>query len=348
MSKALLLGVCVGLHVLTIALLAIRRSQLPTAQWPSSQEKQRTPLSARWINCVGCLTAFLTLTIPYAVKTSDSLTNCGIRVTCFFYACKLLDLACGRAEFPPVQHASAQGQASGSRPVDLRTLKDRITYVWLLLTQMRYRSFDIHVTQRDRPGSSEKGFAFDPWEWFPIVLVPMTTYFFPIPETQCATVLLLIQLSLECLHLMLHPFCPTRLFYKPFAATSISSFWTTHWHAAASPFLRTLAYNPGKRIAGRWLGVLFTFGLSGIWHGWAAAVLVDSDHALELASKVFMFFVLVGVGCLGEQWIWAANQGQIVQRVIVWIYVLSLAGWCFRTLRCYTSISSLRIDGCIR
>lgn len=55
------------------------------------------------------------------------------------------------------------------------------------------------------------------------------------------------------------------LFYKPFAADSFSSFWATHWHAAAAPFLHTLGYQPGKRYVGKWFGVLATFNLTGIW-----------------------------------------------------------------------------------
>lgn len=324
---------CVSLHVVVVYCLATRRSALQ-----SPRPFPRWRLVA--IQCLGASAALFTLAIPYINELNNPLQQCGLRVVCFFYACKLCDLAICKARDPPVL-LQEDGQTDTLAP--MLTSWDRATYVWLLLTQMRYRSFDIAVVQKGRLSATDGKRSDLVHTLVPLLAIPALAYSFQTPATRCILLLLLIQHALEAVHLVLHPFCPNWLFYRPFSATSISSFWTTHWHAAAAPFLQSLAYQPGKRIGGRWLGVLFAFSLSGVWHGWAASVLVDPRYGFWLGFQVLLLFVGWGVGCLIESVI--TGKGGVLWWVVVWVYSASVAGWCFRTLECHSRIPWLRVHG---
>ncbi|KAK3704708.1 hypothetical protein LTR37_013682 [Vermiconidia calcicola] len=126
----------------------------------------------------------------------------------------------------------------------------------------------------------------------------------------------------------------------------MAAFWTVHWHAGAAPFLHSLAYSSGRRFVGKWFGVLAAFSLSGVWHGWASAVLVEEPYGLLLGVQVWALFVTMGIVCLAERWIWGEKQGGWVQRIVVWAIAIAGAGQCFR-LEVTEPKSSLLGDGAI-
>jgi hypothetical protein len=99
MQAVILLLVCVLLHITTIALLALRCSQL--ALEAKEYKRGGAVVPAASIRGAGMLTSILTFVLPYCFNRKDELTQCQLRVVCFFYGCKILDLALYRAEKPP-------------------------------------------------------------------------------------------------------------------------------------------------------------------------------------------------------------------------------------------------------
>lgn len=323
-------ALCVLSHVLVLSLLYIRR-------WQLSHQTSGTPamiVPATTIKILGFAVAIGTLLLS-CHGPDDPLQECGTRVACFFYAFKLLDLALTRSETPPrLLNGSDEGGSAAWA---------HARHVWLLLTEMRYHAFDIHAAQKGRPtGPGSESLAH---RLLPPVVTSVLAYIFPMAGTRCLLLLCVIQNGLEAIHTLLHPGCPDRLFYKPFAAATLGDFWTTHWHASAV-FLQTLAYKPGRKLVGRWFGVLTAFALSGVWHGWAAMPLVEDDSAVKLGLQVCLFFFMLGAGTLLERLVWGERQGGWLQRIAVWAWALMWAGFCFRTLECHSRVPLLRDERC--
>lgn len=240
---------CPLLHVTTIALISLRRTH------------KRPQLL---VQCLGVATCIFTLQLPYQYTDFDRLLQCPLRVVCFFYAMKTLDLALCRSENPPVLITSTTEERSPDEGII--TLSDHIRYTWLLLAEMRYNSFSIAITQKYRPPLPKQSRDL-PSSLLASLLALSLTLAYPLAELACLTLLLLVRLGFETLHFLIHPSCERPLFYRPFSTLSMSAFWTTHWHACAGPFLNNLGYKPARKLVGRWFGVLAAFGLSGIWHG---------------------------------------------------------------------------------
>ena len=276
-----------------LALLTIRRSQQPPYRPLPNSSLPRVSLHViRW---TGIFAATLTIALPVVTTQTIPLVQCGIRIVCFFYACKLLDLCLAKAETPPVR---LKGETNDAANMD--TPQDFAAYTWLLFTEMRYHSFDIAAVQKRRQPAEARQQSVIAETMEAIPLVAAFAFMLPIPERACLLLLLFLQISFECLHSLLHPHCPRPLFDRPFYASSMGSFWTTHWHACAAPFLHSLAYRLAKRIAGKWFGVLTAFALSGVWHGWASGALVDDEKANLLSLQVWALFVMMGLICLAE------------------------------------------------
>lgn len=267
---------------------------------------------------LGLCAATQVLSLPKLVSP-EPLRQVLLRVTCFFYACKLLDLTL-RARNPPV--LLRQDNAYRSRTIE---------YVYRLLTEMRYRSFDIHVVVKGRNGPPSKRAHYGP----PLLVLPIA-YLVPRAETYTLVGLVVIQSGLETLHTILHPRCPDRLFWQPLAAPSASAFWATHWQQSAKPWLTSLGYLPVYRLAtrlagekvGKALGVLATFSLSGVWHGWCAAAL--STNPWRTAVGLWTCFVLSGALCVIESVMHRHRNGRLstFQLVIVWgLTLLSVGTW---------------------
>ena len=288
--------------------------------------------------------AILTFGLPYLTAQGDPLAQCGLRVVCFFYACKLLDLALTKADPPPVLLQTDAGivRYMATAVTNRKIWQDHAVYVWLLLTEMRYHCFDIAVVQKDRPAAQRNYIRSVAIPLIEALAAAVLAIIIQLPKLKCFSLLLFLQCVLEGMHIILHPRCRYALFYQPLSASSMRSFWTVHWHAAALPFLQSLAYRPGRRYVGRWLAVLNTFSLSGAWHGWASAVLVDDQHAFLLGLQVLLLFVLFGVVCLAEQLVWGDQQRGMVQRSVAWGVAFIAAGQCFRTLQRHSKIDWLR------
>lgn len=314
-----------------------------TTTHPATSELQATNVQKATI-LAGSLAGTLTICLPYLVDNNDPLIDCVLRVVCFFYGCKILDLAVSRARNPPMLLNAGQPEA-------IESASARFKYVWLLLTETRYSAFDIAVQQKERDDELSSV-----WTFAAPLVVPALVYAVPSPETKSLAALLIIQIGLECLHATLHPFCSRYLFWKPFAASSLTTFWRTHWHGSAETFLRSLGYVPGKELAlwmglsqnlARAFGVVSAFNLTGIWHGWATAALATRPWMVGL--RVWALFVGMGFGVILESTMPRSWRVSLPHRVFVWIFVifvsylfsflrprltsLKWAGWAWRGLQ---------------
>ena len=269
----------------------------------------------------GVASGALTLGLPYMLSTVDPLVDCVARILCFFFGCKILDLAVTQARTPPTLIEAGQ-------PIVPSSLSVRLKYVWLLLTETRYSAFNIAVQQRERAKETSPV-----WTFLSPLAVPMLVFIFPSPETKSLMALLIIQGGLESLHALLHPLCPNYVFWQPFAATSLTSFWRTHWHAGAESFLRSLGYTPARALASRLglsdtlsraLGVISAFNVTGIWHGWATAALATRPWMVGL--RVWALFVGMGFGIVAEAAMPKTWRGSLPHRVFVWIFVIFVSG----------------------
>lgn len=250
----------------------------------------------------GLLGGVYTLVLPLLSSPfEDPIVDVAIRIPTFFYGCKLLDLTLARARRPAVL-------VQGSGLVGWRA---PVAYAWMLLTETRYASFNIAVDEsaRKTAAAQEAGAV---WGLIPWLALPLA-YFFPAvaAEAQVIGGLLGIQLGLEGLHCLFHPRCPNWLFCRPFASAGLLEFWTCRWHQGAQPFLYNLGYVPARAVAAlffgpasdaaRAAGVLGAFSLSGVWHGWSGARLVQDEYAWRVGAGLWFLFILQGLGCIAEK-----------------------------------------------
>ncbi|KAK3112526.1 hypothetical protein LTR53_011109 [Teratosphaeriaceae sp. CCFEE 6253] len=328
----------IALHIAVLFLLASKRALQPPYSSPRRNPVRAKPQRhlSQIVRPLGVLSAATSLLAPYAFANADPLSQCALRVVAFFYACQILPLALTKADTPPTRllrrppHSRDEG--ADPQPAPLATARDHAAYVWALLTEMRYRSFDIYVPQPGRTDTSPNPYP-RLWTLGPPLLLPALNYLLPLAPLKSALLLLVIQHGLETLHTLLHSSCLEPLFSRPFAAASLGEFWGVRWHASASPFLQALAYKPvRKRTGSRAAGVVATFALTGLWHAYAAAPI--STRPWEVGLLVWTWFVSQGVGCLAERAVWGKRQGGMVQRVCVWAFALGGAGVCWRAAEC--------------
>ncbi|EMC99496.1 hypothetical protein BAUCODRAFT_29842 [Baudoinia panamericana UAMH 10762] len=288
----------------------------------------------------------MALLAPYTIANAHPLlVQPGLRCICFFYSCKLLDLAFTKADPPPTR-LIRKDKGGELEAASMETWNDATTYVWLMFAEMRYHSFDTAVEQRGRPGlvSLAERRRQQAWTFGIPTLLIILVCLLPTAETKIASLLAAIQLIFQLLHTLLHPSCPHPLFYMPFAAASMSDFWTIHWHASA-PFLRTLAYSPTRKVTGsRAAGMMAAFCLSGIWHAWCAAPLAIKPWLL--AFNVWAYFMGFGIVILAERWLWGTQQGGMIQRLCVWAYAIGVGGYMWRILECNCKLDWVRTTHC--
>ncbi|KAK1813552.1 hypothetical protein LTR12_012053 [Friedmanniomyces endolithicus] len=305
----------VASHVCVLYFLAYKRSlQAPYASNVSGDVEGLKALQ-RVVQALTVVSAGAMLSFPHypSIIATDPFLQSGLRVLCFFYACKLLDLGFTKVDQPPTRlvRKAETNDDSERQPAPMQTFHDWTMYSWLLLTEMRYRSFDIAVKQESRPSKATAA-ALDRtqylfWTVGPPVLLPALVFLLPSHATKCALLLLVIQYGLEGIHTVLHRRCPEPVFFRPFSAASLSDFWSTNWHAGATSFLQSLAYKPILKLTGSGpAAVVAAFSLTGIWHGWAVAPV--STMPWLLGMQVTGLFGGFGVGCLLERWIWGKRQ----------------------------------------
>ena len=291
-----------------------------------------SPAAIQWM---GSLIATYTLALPYCVDVDDAFSQSGLRVVCFFYACKLLDLALVKAEVPPALLTTVisgkNSETITKVEAPMATWQDLAMYLWLLLTEMRYHSFDIAVEQKRRPAlKNQPRDIVKPLSV--TILFASSAAYTGITALKVLTVLVTIQTVFEAIHALLHPRCSYPLFYRTLTASSMGSFWTTHWHACAASFLQSLGYQPGRKFVGRWFGVLAAFNISGLWHAWASVPLVEDEFVVLFGLQIWGLFMVMGLCCLAERWIWGEKQEGVVQRLVVWSVAVLAARKCFGTL----------------
>ena len=312
------------LHVWSIVLLSYSHTHVSTSKETGDARATRIQLATRYS---GMVTGCLTLALPYLLCMEDPLVDCVSRILGFFFGCKILDLAFVRATNPPV--LVSDGQIA---PVS--SFLSRLKYIWLLLTETRYRAFDIAVRQTER---GERYSIL--WTFGPGTIAPLLTIPFPTPEVKSLNALLVIQLGLESIHTFFHLICPNALFWQPFEASSLTSFWRTHWHAGAETFLRSLGYGPSKDLAerlgmnlqvSRAMGVLAAFNLTGIWHGWATAAL--ATRPWMVGFRVWALFVGMGVGVILESSVFRKWRDSLPNRIFVWVFFIFVSN--SRILQC--------------
>ena len=330
MLGLLILAVCPLLHLFITTLLGLRNWEQQQKETTQSVEQ----VSELFIQCNGILVTGATLLVVVLAGTDDPLVQCILRILAFFYGSKILDLSVTKASNPPVL------VATDNYNLCLDSWAGVTKYALRLITEMRYHSFDIAVEQKQRPATAAQDYSIAK-PAIAMCILAAIDYFLRSPELKCVCLLLLLQVSFESLHSLLHPNCKHPLFYQPFSAASAGAFWTTHWHAGAASFLQSLGFRPGKRLGGRILGVLATFNLTGIWHGWASAALAEDDYALGIGLQVWGFFMLQGMFCIVERVIWKDKQGGMVQRLFVWAISIASAGQCLRSLQKHTKVPIL-------
>jgi hypothetical protein len=337
-SRLFLPLACMVMHFATLILMSLRKYALSTSAGQSS-----IPI---WhVRSFGLAACLATLCLPYHYPLDQRLLQAVLRVICFFYGCKILDLAICRSNTPPQLVEADANDEQGRAIADSGNPNSHANYAWLLLTEMRYGSFDITVKQNGRPPLSQHTHSVGRPA---VVLICLSalSYWMPMAELQCICLLLLLQVAFESLHTAIHPRCGRPVFYRPFAASSMSDFWGTHWHACANPFLHSIGYMPGRKLVGRWFGILNTFNLTGIWHGWCVAGLVGGfDDAMLMGIQIWAFFMMMGLIILAERWIWEEKQGGVVQRLIVWGLPVVAGGQFLRSLRQHTDVPGLRYRG---
>lgn len=280
----------------------------------------------------GITAAAYFLALPYYTP-GGPLGECIARALCFACACKTLDLTVARAGKPPKRMKN-----ENTIPT---TDSNRWQYIWLLLRECRYRSFDIAIIEKDREGPASKFWTFGPG-----IVLPLLIYFVPCSETRVLLTLVFIHAGMEFCHTVLHPSSKSRLFWQPFAAGTVSAFWRTHWQQDAASFLYSLAYVPardlvGKRFgrqAGRAAGVMAAFNLSGIWHGWAAAVLTTTPW--RSAVGMWALFIMHGGLCLLEGKL--GRRGGWVQKGLAWAFAVWSTGAWMRDSERNLSVPVLR------
>ncbi|KAK4579961.1 hypothetical protein LTR86_000163 [Recurvomyces mirabilis] len=326
-------------HIGTLTLLANKRRALPPYRKDVKQSTMDDDHDTSMITDFGVLSAIVTLAVPFTVYDAAPLNQAALRAVCFFYACKILDLSLTKRDQPPTRLIR---NGTSLQPAPMTTTWNLIIYAYYLLTEMRYHSFDIAVTQKGRAKVHAKPFWYKLlWTIGPLFLLPTATYYLPVPGLKAACLLLLIQHALELVHKSLHYGHSEPEFLLPFSAATLAEFWGTHWQGAASPFLQSLAHRPVRKFGGsRAQAILAVFCLTGIWHGWAAAPLCTRPWLLGV--EVWLLFVGFGAGILAEKWVWRGRQGGVVQRVCVWTYALTLAGVCWRTLELSSKIGIIR------
>ncbi|KAI5361498.1 Putative Wax synthase domain-containing protein [Septoria linicola] len=334
-------AIAVSLQLLALLALSIAAAGTKTSTTQASITEYEQRKGAREIvpdvQQVGFIAGVYTLILPLLSPAYHPIAEAGLRCACFFYACKLIDLVVLKAEKPPllIQNKTKPSSTSFSKA----------EYIFRLLTETRYASFDIAIQEPRRRNFQETTTLTHTilWTWLSRLLIPTATYFYPILELQLLLSLLLINFGLEGVHTLLHPFCPNELFFQPFAASGIIDFWSVHWHQGAQSWLISLGYRPAKRLAvevfglskevGTAVGVLGTFALSGIWHAWCVASL--SDRKWETGVGLFLVFVAQGVGCLLERVVWAKGGGGWVRRVVCWTFAVEAGAMFFRYAKPY-------------
>ncbi|KAH9838821.1 Membrane bound O-acyl transferase family [Teratosphaeria destructans] len=350
------------LYLLTLRHLCTLRLQQPPYNRLPPHRPHPSQRLKRNIQVAGTTIAALLLAFPLLAPIQDPLLTTVARTACFFYACKILDLAVMRAATPPTmmtEPASDETPPSVLHdhpqptriPVPLPTRPlpyhlHTLHYAYLLTTQMRYHAFSTLHLQPRRPAKPHH-------TYLPLLLIPILTTIFPNPLTKSLLLLLTIRHTLETLHTTLHPTCRTPLFHAPFAATTLQTFWSTHWQACATPWLLSLAYAPTKRLltprlgakAARAVAVVNTFGLTGVWHAWAVMPAVDEAWAWTLAVQVWAWFVSLGVGCVVENAVFGRREGGWVRWVGTWAYMLVGGGVCWATLEAHDRTGYLEVMG---
>lgn len=317
---------------LLLYLLSLTSLSFSAAEHQSLKDKPTPQPTAVFITqATGLLASIYVLVLPFLCPSKDPYVLLAIRVPTSFYGCKLLDLTIARSHKPPILRPSQH--TSQHVPPSWRS---HAAYVWNALTETRYASFDIALTdhRQRQPVPTPQAWTYGP----PLALLPLAYLFPGTAELLILTGLLGLQAGLEGLHALLHPRCPHWLFWQPFAAGSIREFWGVRWHRAAGPFLHGLGYAPARRLVGRWfggdfgraVGVLTAFGLSGLWHAWSGASLTRDEHVWAVSGGLWAVFVLQGVGVLVEGWVlkdekWRRGHRKMIVRVLSWAYSVETA-----------------------
>ena len=320
-------------YIAAIWQIAVIRSKQPPYN-SGADDSKTIQRHARRARALSIISTALAIIFPYNMGESDPLNQALIRNMCVFYSLKILDLAFTKTQKAPTRLLD-RGRG---KPATMKTFQDKSRYVWAMLTEMRYHSFDISVNQKGR--KLPQAYNYSRASLIPFVCIPTITYLFPLAPFKAACLLLFLWIALEALHLIMHPFCPWPEFYQPFSAKTAGEFWSTHWHAGAYSWQQSLLYRPVRKVTGSpAMGILAVSTMTGIWHGWAAAP--TSEKPWSLGLQGFGLFILFGVSCLAERIIWK-KQGGIIQRISVWAFALLAAGSCFNTLECYSRVPLLK------
>lgn len=337
-------GIAFTLHILAYWALAIAAEGTKTstiqARTITEYEKHKGARDVvPDVKQIGWIAAVYSLVLPYLSPEIHPWTELVVRVSCFFLACKVVDLVALKAQKPP----KLVSKSAKNDVVDMKDWKRKVEYVARVFTEARYASFDIAIDDKStrklwQEKHSERYEFF--WLWGPRIIIPIVALLFPVAELQILLVLVIISSGLEFEHALLHPYCPNYMFLAPFAASGMTEFWAVHWHQGAQSWLISVGFRPSKWFAmevlrcskdvGNAVGVLGTFALSGLWHAWCAAVL--SERPWMAGTSMFLVFVSQGVGCLLERRLWKNRDPNWVMKMISWTFAIECGALWLRCM----------------
>ncbi|RYF03226.1 MAG: hypothetical protein EOO77_31400 [Oxalobacteraceae bacterium] len=118
------------------------------------------------------------------------------------------------------------------------------------------------------------------------------------------------------------------LFEKHFlGATSLSEFWTRHWHGLFTSPIKNLAFMPVKRLThSNALALCAAMAFSGLFH-WHV---VEAFHDKTASFRVFWFFALQGPACIVDSIVWGRQKSTLLRKAFAWFVMLGLASWVVR------------------
>lgn len=281
--------------------------------------------------------AVVGITSVYIIRPESKLVSACIRAFGSYCAMKSLDLHLARGPgFRPVYDPQAvransdlvmprwDAQARRWQDGGIWSYAARLTY------SMRYEDFDISVIKRDRFTNHPMRQALlscsilagisltlgvPPWMTIDSSVISAFFFLLGLHATFCG------------FHFL--PGFDVPLFEKHFLeATSLSEFWTKHWHGLFTSPFKSLAFLPAKRITGsNAAGLCAAMAMSGLYHWFVVLAFEDSGAA----SRVFWFFALQGPACMVDHAIWGRAKSQsILRKMFAWVVMLGLASWVVR------------------
>ncbi len=249
----------------------------------------------------------LALASSWIVDPDSRLVAATLRSFGLYHALKTIDLHFARgSQFVP--------RYGDGRLPDPSNITDRIVYARKLTYQMRYEDFNISVVKTGRRQSHpfQEGA-------FSLILVALISASVGVPPHISSSIVSAFFFFL-CLHAcfcamyILPGFNEIPLFEEHFLLTrSLTEFWSVTWHGLFTSPIKTLAFLPVRRVAGKSGGVMAAMAFSGAMH-WFMVLPLGREQG---AFRVFVFFLVQGPGCILDAILFGKSQN-LWRRAFAW------------------------------